>query len=176
MPSHLVVTATGTDRPGIVQRVTHALVEHGANMEESRMARLGGEFAAILLVSVPENQVSGLREALEGLEREGLHVFAKPTAVAAGAFQGYVPFEVSMSGADHQGIVHAVADFLARQGINIDSLDTETTNAPVTGATLFSMRAVVQAPPAVTLPELRRRLGEIADRLGVDLEVKFPSG
>ena len=174
MLNHLVVTTTGSDRPGIVRRVTEALVAHGANMEESRMARLGGEFAGIMLVAVPEERLSSLKEELAGLEREGLHVVTKPTAVVGGMFQGYVPYEVSMSGADHQGIVHAVADFLAGQGINIESLETDTTNAPVTGATLFSMRALVQAPPSISFGELRRNLAEIADRLGVDVEVKFP--
>ncbi|MBA3556952.1 MAG: transcriptional regulator [Gemmatimonadales bacterium] len=173
MSTHLVVTAAGRDRPGIVQRVTEVLVAHGANVEEARMARLGGEFAAILLVAVPQPRVTGLNAGLASLERDDLHVLTRPTTKAADLFQGYVPFEVHLSGADHQGILHRVSDFLAGQGINIESLDTEVTNAPVTGVALFSMHALVQAPPDVSFGELRTRLREIADRLGVDIEVKF---
>ena len=173
MSSYIVVTATGSDRPGIVQRVTEALVAHGANLEESRMAQLGGEFAAVMLVSVPEDRVPALKEAMAALAEHGLSVSTKPTSRRPGMFQGYVPYEVFLTGADHQGIVHAVADFLARQGINIESLETEVSNAPETGAQLFAMHATVQAPPAIPFKELKRRLAEIADRFGVDIEVTF---
>ena len=174
MSNYIVVTATGPDRPGIVQRVTEVLVAHGANLEESRMAQLGGEFAGVMLVSVPDDRMAALSAGLAGLAEHDLNVVTKPTTGRAGMFKGYVPYEVFLSGADHQGIVHTVADFLAGQGINIESLDTEVTNAPVTGAQLFSMRATVQAPPAFSFRELKNRLAEIADRLGVDIEVRFP--
>ncbi|HEY7461356.1 MAG TPA: ACT domain-containing protein [Gemmatimonadota bacterium] len=171
--SHLVVTTTGPDRPGIVQRVTRVLVAHGGNVEEARMARLGGEFAAIMLVSAPEANLQPLQKDLVELEAENLRVVARLTTKAAEPFRGYVPYELALSGADHVGILHAVSDFLAREGINIESLDTEVTNAPVTGIALFSMRAVLQAPPSISFAELRRRLAEIADELGVDIELKF---
>jgi glycine cleavage system transcriptional repressor len=171
---HLVVTVTGPDRPGIVQRLAEVLVAHGGNVESSRMAQLGGEFAAVLLASVPDGNADALVSHLAELEREGLQVLARPTTRRPDAFAGYVPYRVSLAGADHRGILHAVADFLAGQGVNIESLDTEVANAPETGAALFSMEALVQAPPALSLKELRRRLGEVADRFGVDIDVRFP--
>lgn len=174
MLRHLVLTVTGSDRPGIVQRVTEVLVRHGANLEESRMARLGGEFAAIMLVAVPEREAQGLGEALDALELESLRVATRPTARAPEAFEGYLPYDVSVSGADDQGIVHAIADLLAEQGVNIASLETEVVNAPETGTPLFSMEGRVLVPPAVDLDGLRRRLAEVARRLGVDVEVRSP--
>jgi glycine cleavage system transcriptional repressor len=176
MLSHLVLTVNAPDRPGIVQRVTEVIVRQGGNIEEARMARLGGEFAAILLVSLPEANADGLRSDLAELEHGNLRVTSHPTTWTAEPFQGYVPYELVVSGADHQGILHEVADFLASEGINIDSLDTEVTNAPVTGVALFSMRAELQAPPAVSFGELRRKLAEIGDELGVDVELAFAGG
>ena len=35
------------------------------------------------------------------------------------------------------------------------------------------MNAVVQAPPELSLPELREELEELGDKLGVDIEVKL---
>jgi glycine cleavage system transcriptional repressor len=173
MLTHLVLTANAPDRPGLVHRVTEVIVTHGGNVEEARMARLGGEFAAILLVAVPEASREALEADLAALERENLRVTVRPTTRAVEAFQGYVPYELELSGADHQGILHEVADFLASEGINIESLDTEVTNAPITGVALFSMHAELQAPPGTSFGELRRKLAEIADELGVDIELTF---
>ena len=35
------------------------------------------------------------------------------------------------------------------------------------------MNAVVQAPPELTLPELREKLEDVGDELGVDIDVKL---
>lgn len=50
---YLLLTAIGEDRPGIVERITRRIVNYAGNIEESRTARLGGEFAAFFLVSIP---------------------------------------------------------------------------------------------------------------------------
>ena len=42
---HVAVTAVGADRPGIVAAVSRALYDVGGNIEDSRMAILGGHFA-----------------------------------------------------------------------------------------------------------------------------------
>jgi glycine cleavage system transcriptional repressor len=77
-------------------------------------------------------------------------------------------------GADHEGIVHSVARYLASLQIQVETMDTHLTPAPITGTPIFSMHALVEAPPNVTLPILRRKLAEVADELGVDIEVKLP--
>jgi glycine cleavage system transcriptional repressor len=50
----LALSALGRDRPGIVAEVTGVLVEHGVNVEDSRMAILRGEFAMVLVLGAPE--------------------------------------------------------------------------------------------------------------------------
>ena len=51
---YLVVTAIGHDRRGTVEKITDVVVAHHANIEESKMARLGGEFAVIMLLSLSD--------------------------------------------------------------------------------------------------------------------------
>ena len=50
MDSYLVVSALGTDRPGLVEALSETVVESGCNINDSRMAVLGGEFAIIMLL------------------------------------------------------------------------------------------------------------------------------
>jgi len=174
--AYLVITVVGPDKQGTVAEITKGIVNSSANIEESRMARLGGEFAVIMLVSLVEDQVQSLLDRIRQLEGGGLTIFCKTTNLARLAMlEGFIPYEVSVYGADHEGIVHSVADYMASLNINIEKMDTNVTNAPLTGTPLFSMQAIVQAPREVTLQLLREKLLEVGDELGVDIEVKRPA-
>ena len=61
MQRNLVLTLTGPDRIGIVEGVTKLLVDRDGNVEMSRMARLGGEFAILMLVSYRPTRLPGWR-------------------------------------------------------------------------------------------------------------------
>ena len=63
----IVFTLTGTDRVGIVDEVTQMLLDCGGNIETSRMARLGGEFAILVLVSLPSERLVTLEKAIPNL-------------------------------------------------------------------------------------------------------------
>jgi len=170
-----VVTIIGPDRRGLVAKITEEIVTHQANIEESHMARLGGEFAVIMLISVSDGQTQTLLNGLEKLNGDQVKVFIKETDLSRlKVFEGFMPYQISVIGADHEGIVHRVAEYMAEQRIQVDEMETHVSMAPVTGAPLFSMQAEVQAPPEISLPVLRDKLEELGDQLGVDIEVKLP--
>ena len=80
MEKRLVLTLTGNDRIGIVDDVTKIVLTHLGNVESSRMARLGGEFAMLMLVSVPNAQHQNLDAALDGMRHQGFELSIRPTA------------------------------------------------------------------------------------------------
>ncbi|MCU0958996.1 MAG: hypothetical protein MUF48_02730 [Pirellulaceae bacterium] len=169
----LIVTITCPDRPGIVQRITQTVVQHAGNWEDSRLARLGGDFAGIVLVSVPADQSAALEQALLQLADEHTTVTVKPSHAdvpAAGASQTL--YQLRLTGADHEGIVHRVSAYLASRGINVESMETHLTRAPMSAAPLFHMTAQIKVPPDVTRDELDRNLTQIGDALGVDVELR----
>src|SRR6266705_6685827 len=63
----LVMTVIGKDRTGLVESVARLVADHGGNWLESRMCRLGGEFAGILRVHVPSDRRTALEQALSKL-------------------------------------------------------------------------------------------------------------
>ena len=79
MQKNFVLTVTGPDRIGIVERVTGHLFAQGGNVETSRMARLGGEFAILMLVSIPEDRIAALDVDLEALAAIGYKVTTTAT-------------------------------------------------------------------------------------------------
>ncbi len=104
MHRNLVLTLTGPDRIGIVDDVTGPLLGRGGNVEMSRMARLGGEFAILMLVSLPEGQFAGLEQDLERLAAQGYKVTTTPARpTPAEARPGWIPYRIEVHGADHAG-------------------------------------------------------------------------
>src|SRR5690349_12921563 len=70
----IAISAIGQDRPGIVAALSKVLFEKGCNLEDSSMTRLRGDFAVLLLVSLPEGMgLSELEGAFESVaEKWGL--------------------------------------------------------------------------------------------------------
>ncbi len=60
MLKYLIITVTGPDRVGFVEGVTKLIVDNGADVEQSRMAGLGGEFAVLMRVSVEDKDFEAL--------------------------------------------------------------------------------------------------------------------
>src|SRR5271154_4632408 len=68
----LVMTVIAPDRTGLVESIARAVAENGGNWLESRMCRLGGEFAGILRVEIPSEKKSDLLATLQKIS--GLNV------------------------------------------------------------------------------------------------------
>jgi glycine cleavage system transcriptional repressor len=172
MRSTIVFTLTGSDRVGIVEEVTGVLLGLGGNIETSRMAHLGGEFAMLVLLSLPAEKVAELDGALAYLTDHGYKVTTSPTGEPeSDAFEGWLPYLIQVHGADHEGIIHDIAAGLSQRGINIESMETGTSRAPVSGLTLFNMSALVMVPPGLADTDWIAALDEAGQHANVDVEV-----
>lgn len=169
MRTNIVLTLTGPDRVGIVEEVTKILLDLGGNIETSRMARLGGEFAVLLLASLPEEKASSLEKATAQLTGKGYKITTSRTKTESQ--RGWLPYTIEVVGADHEGIIHQVAHELSRLGINIESMITETTQAPVSGIVLFSMTARVAVPPDPAKKGWENEVMGAGRSLNVDIKI-----
>lgn len=171
--AHVAVTAFGVDRPGIVAAVTGVLVGHDGNLEDTAMTILGGHFAMMLVVSVPDDRDAPALE--QALAREvaplGLTVAVRPlpeeaeTPPAAGS-----SWAVSVHGADRPGIVHAVSRSLADHGANIVDLTTRVVGEQVPPA--YVMLLEVTLAPEADIDSLRRDLIALGADLGVEVHLR----
>ena len=172
MQKRLVLTITGNDRVGIVDEVTKVVLTQNGNVEASRMSRLGGEFAMLMLISVDADRLDRLQEGLNGLQNRGLDVGLRPTVYNYSQnFAGWHSYQMSVSGADHEGIIHEITKYLAQAGINVETMDTGTEDAPFGGTVLFTLSAVIMTPPTMDLNSLQEALETIGDEVNVDIEV-----
>jgi len=164
----LTITAVGEDRPGIVSTVTGALFELGCNLADCSMTRLSGQFAMILLVESPDGLSPEVLEA--GLrapgEELGLSLLVR-TVPRQSAETAKQPFVISLYGADHAGIVHAVSERLAARNVNITNLISR-----IVGEGIYTMILEVELPPGLDPPSLRQDLKEVAADLKVDFSLR----
>lgn len=170
MNDFLVMTLIGRDRVGLVKILSAIIEEHGGNWEESRMVQLGGQFAGLLHVHVPHERAAELEQALGSVE--DLAVVVERTADQAGeaAEHRFVTFEVI--GQDHPGIVRQIAQTLAAREVNVEELETERVDAPMSGEPMFQAVARVSVPAAVSVADLQADLERIAADLMVDIRLE----
>ncbi len=170
MRDTLVLTIIGTDRTGLVEAVAQQIAHVGGNWEESRMARLAGQFAGILQLSVERNRTDELVAALRNLDAAGLQVTVRPTARIAPPSGTRVHLTVTAQ--DRPGIVRDVTRVIAERGVNIEELETEVASAAMSGEHMFTANLRVLVPTGVELGDLRTRLEALAGELMVDLDVQ----
>jgi glycine cleavage system transcriptional repressor len=169
----MAVTAVGRDRPGIVAKVTGALLHLGCNLGETSMARLRGEFAMILLVRLlPPRTVAEAREALQALGAEmdlTITVRALSAEESEVATEEGAAYILRVYGADRPGIVHAVTELLAREGFNITDLETRV--IPGEGGPVYVMVLELDASSEVRGEAARHQLEALA--AGMQVEMSF---
>jgi glycine cleavage system regulatory protein len=167
----LVMTIIGRDRPGLVDLLAGVVAEHGGNWLESQMAHLGGQFAGLLRVHVPEANEPALTRALSGLAGQGITVVVHADRETSNApTAGTTVLE--LIGQDRPGIVRQISRALAQHGVNVEELRTECASAPMSGETLFKAQARLHIPASCNSAALRRELERIAADLMVDLSLK----
>lgn len=168
MRDSLVLTVVGPDRTGLVEALADQISAAAGNWEASHMARLAGQFAGILLVTIDADATGGLLAALRDLERHGLTVTIHAAGEAPPPPATHTAF-LELTGDDRVGIVRDVARALAARGVNVEELESEVMSAPMSGEALFTARAVLRIPVEHSLQAVRADLEALGSELMVDL-------
>ena len=168
MSQLIVLSAIGTDRTGVVQDITEVILSCGGNIEESRMATLGSEFAMLMLVSGNWHTLTRLQSGLDKLSQgDHLTVTIRKTGERA-AQETRMPYAVDVVSLDHQGIVFNLANFFAARDIEIADVATRRYSAAHTGAPMFAVQMAINVPSTVPISQLRDEFLELSDRLNLD--------
>ncbi len=172
MNKYRILFAVGEDRPGIVEDISTFLFDRNANIEESRMASLGGRFSIMCLFSCTEEKLSNIESGTEHLSRAGLevsfHDADDPTTLEKKA---HLPLHLEVVSMDHPGIVQKIVHILKEHNINIHSLETRLKAMPHSGAPLFDLDLEADVPAEITIGKVKEELNELA--LDMNLDILF---
>ena len=168
----LVVTAVGPDRPGLVDELTGRLLDAGANVADSRMVNLRGQFALLLLAEVADDARSSLSQTMNEAGRQmGLTIHVAAQSVSTAPQMQGVPYRLRTYAMDQPGIVHRVTHLLHEHRVNIEELQTHLEPGSYSGTPLFTVDLHMTVPSDVSVKTLRRELEGLCDSLNCDVEL-----
>jgi glycine cleavage system transcriptional repressor len=147
-------------------------MRHGGNLEDTAMTNLGGHFAMMLVVEVPEGESPEALEAalVEEVGSLGLTVAVRPIVEDPGDGPVGEPWAVSLYGADRPGIVHRVAQKLADHGANIVDLSTRVIGPGPEHAYVLLLE--LSLPVTSDGERLGADLAGLAAELGVEIHLR----
>jgi len=171
MSHELVITAIGPDRPGIASDVSGHIHASGANLADSRMMNLRGQFALLALVEGSADVLATLKKRLEeAAPKINLAITFGDAKKSDRRGEG-VPFRLKTYSMDQPGIVHKVTSYLHEQGINVEELETSLESAPFMGTPVFTLEILMLVPKTLSVKTLRKSLEELGDHLNCDVDI-----
>ncbi|NOI66640.1 glycine cleavage system protein R [Vibrio sp. 99-8-1] len=175
MSQHLVITAIGTDRPGISNQVIHLVSSAGCNIVDSRIALFGNEFTLIMLVSGTKIQISRVETTLPLLGQEhDLITMMKRTLPHEETKHNY-RVEVFIQSDDKQGLTEQFTQFFADREIGLASLSAQTIDKDIVqqkhNQFHISMRASVDSE--YNLMQLQEEFNDLCQLLSVEGSLNF---
>ncbi len=170
---NLVLTAVGPDRIGLIEKISEFIVQRNCNIEDSKMAVFCGEFALILLISANPKDLLMVASAYHELAAEtGLTIWVKKPSTKE-TIEPSLPYRFIASCMDHPGVVHRLSSALSNLAVNIESMETKTYSAPVSGTPIFRLEAIISVPAKLNIAALRARLEEIERAENIDIELSL---
>ncbi len=163
-----IVSLITDDKPGVVEKLSNLISQHGGNWQASNFCQLAGQFAGIVEFSIEQDKSADIENALTQLNAEGYQL-QLAQGQSTKPEQPCSTFEIT--GNDKVGIVKEIASAIAKFDINVLKLKSHTEAAPHSGGTLFKAKVSVQAPSEEALDLAKDELESIANDLIVDIEL-----
>jgi len=168
--NHLILTAVGPDRVGLVEKISEFITRLGCNIEDSKMAVFCGEFAVIVLITGESGNLVKVANSCRELETATGLTFSVKTPAMRKPAEPLLAYRLTASSMDHPGIVHKLSRVLSQFGVNIESMETKTYAAPDSGTPIFRLEALVSVPAKTTIDAIARRFGEIQREENIDID------
>jgi glycine cleavage system transcriptional repressor len=165
----IIITAVGSDRPGMAHSLVSVLSNAGCNIEDTTMTRLSGEFAMILIVTPQDVTFEELAQRLAPLEQShGLFINCRDIQdEEPDSDETLSRHMLSVYGPEARGLVARITGVLADNGVNITDVQTRVASA----GTVYVMLFELELPAHINADDLQRALETAAREIGVQVSL-----
>ena len=172
MDEHLVISALGSDKPGIISELSRFALEQQCNILDTRMTVLGEAFALLMMVSGNSEAIGQLKRALSGAAKDlGLTITLQNTQQKQQQDPA-LPYHVDVVAIDNPGIVHEITGFFSDRKINIEEMNTGTYSAAHTGTSMFSLTVEIKIPGSINISSLKDEFISFCDERNLDATIE----
>ncbi|GAB6264390.1 glycine cleavage system protein R [Photobacterium sp. CCB-ST2H9] len=174
MEHYLVITAIGTDRPGITDEITRHISLSGCNIEDSRLAIFGSEFTFILLLSGTAASISRVEATLPMRAQQlDLLTMMKRTTRHEHRFYPYTA-EFHVEGNDAPGLIEKFTHFCATRQIDISALSAHSQEEDDnSGEDQLTLQLSTNLPEGCNLMSLQEEFEDLCQTVQVTGTVTF---
>jgi len=166
--SRYILTVLAKDKPGIVHAISEVILANQGGWIESSLSRLGGQFAGIISINLPEESLNDLKRGLAEIVAEGITVklqsFDEENEYAG------KPATIYVEANDRVGIIDEISTVLADKNVNVEKLVSICESASMAGYDIFKAEIQVSLPKGVTIKRLESALEKVSDDLMVTIE------
>lgn len=168
MQNHLVVSALVKNSSEIIRKFSKLSKTSGCNIVDSRFKVLGHELSVMLFLSGSWDAIAKIEDMLAKLGEEyQIKILTSRTETVKLEGEA-MPYAVDVVGLDQSGTLFDIADFMSSNKLIIQEMSSNTYEASLTGAKMFSLHMMVHIPSDTSIAVIRGDFIEFCDRLNLD--------
>ena len=165
METKLIISANGPNKSGIVSELSKKINLCNGNIETSRMIQIENEFSILIMISITKEKIEKLKKEINKIKYLRIDI-TQLSKINKDEYN--YKYHLLISGADNEGIVFQFSKLLSSLKINIEEINTNIKNAPVSGTPIFIMDAIIGSTSIIDEMSFQEKLNTIAERLGVE--------
>lgn len=175
MSNHLVVTAMGADRPGIVSKFARLASECDCDIVDSRMALFGNEFTLIMMLSGSWSSITRMESTLPSLSVE-LELMTVMKRTSKHTTQNYISrLEVNFNGNDQRGTMKKITQFLADRSLDLAAVKSHA-DEDEAGKPSQNISFTINVPEKVDLEKLEVGIHDLAKEMSLECTLEHMQG
>lgn len=165
---YLAFTALAPHRDRLALDLVGAIDKRGCEVVECRIAPLGGQFAAAMLITGNWSALGKLDSALPGLaEQLGLQVHAAHTETPD-LSSDYRPYTAEVVAPQQPKLVSELVGFFVGQEVQVAEVNAQAYDSGFTGASMCNVHLALHVPLSQHPQTLRESFMDLCDDLHAD--------
>ena len=165
----LIINAFGPDKLGLVSKISKVILSFNGNIENSKMILLESDFTILMLINIDKKNIKNLKEKLKDIN--DLEISFKETNPKVNNIK-YITYSFSITVADNEGIIYLYSNLFKKNQINIENMETEINNAPISGFPMFTMKSLLNIPSKINIANFKKDLKDIAQENNIEYKLE----
>ncbi len=165
----IIISAFTNDQPGIVSKISGKVSSLNGNIIKSKMMKIDNIFSVVMIINIPPKNEKTLIEHINQIPE--LYSLIKNIDTMVNGNNNYKRYSFTLECIDNEGIIYHFTKYLNDEKINIEKMNTNTQNAPVTGATLFKLDSILWIPEKCDLNKMENDLEQLSEQYNVNFSL-----